>query len=170
MDFAENYSFVVEDAVQDFNWTNTQAIIHPFVVYYLSYDCNIQCRSYCIISGRLKDDINAIHSFIKAVVTDFKEHVYILNKCIYFSDGAGPQYKNYKKFIHFKMNAEWHFFLQLAKIKVHVMRFVRVRCLVAKVNLQKASNGNISTLFEIFNWCKDNISGITFFYISKTVI
>ena len=33
-DFAENYSFVIQDAVQGFHWNNTQATIHPFVAYY----------------------------------------------------------------------------------------------------------------------------------------
>jgi len=33
-DFAENYSFVVQDAAQSFHWNNLQATIHPFVCYY----------------------------------------------------------------------------------------------------------------------------------------
>ena len=67
---AENYSFVMQDTVQGFNWNNTQAAIYQFVVYYLSHVCHIQCRSYWIISDCLKNDINAIRSCIKAVVTD----------------------------------------------------------------------------------------------------
>ena len=94
MEFAENYSFVMQDTVQRFHWNNTQAALNPFEVYYFNRDCNIQCRSYCIISGRLKHDVNAIYSLIKSVITDLTELVPSLNRCIYFSDGAGPRYKN----------------------------------------------------------------------------
>ena len=34
VDFAENYSFVVQDAVQGFHWNNSQATLHPVVIYY----------------------------------------------------------------------------------------------------------------------------------------
>jgi hypothetical protein len=33
-DFAENYSFVVQDAAQGIHWENSQCTVHPFVVYY----------------------------------------------------------------------------------------------------------------------------------------
>ena len=34
VDFAENYSFVVQDEVQAFHWNNVQATLHPIVIYY----------------------------------------------------------------------------------------------------------------------------------------
>ena len=33
-DFAENYSMVVQDAVQGCRWTQQQCTIHPLVIYY----------------------------------------------------------------------------------------------------------------------------------------
>ena len=33
LDFAENYSFIVQDAVQGFHWNSSQATIHPVVIY-----------------------------------------------------------------------------------------------------------------------------------------
>ncbi|XP_065312659.1 uncharacterized protein LOC135922157 [Gordionus sp. m RMFG-2023] len=33
-DFAENYAFVVQDHAQGFHWTNNQATLHPFMIYY----------------------------------------------------------------------------------------------------------------------------------------
>jgi hypothetical protein len=32
-DFAENYSFVLQDEAQGFYWNTAQATIHPFVIY-----------------------------------------------------------------------------------------------------------------------------------------
>lgn len=34
LNFAENYSFVCQDAVQSFRWDTQQASLHPFVVYH----------------------------------------------------------------------------------------------------------------------------------------
>lgn len=41
MDFAENYAFLVQDAVQGYHWNNDQATIHPFVIYYKGNYFNI---------------------------------------------------------------------------------------------------------------------------------
>ena len=56
-DFAENYSFVIQDAVQGFHWNNTQATIHPFVAYY--YDAvrgEVCFLNFVIISDSLTHD------------------------------------------------------------------------------------------------------------------
>ena len=34
-DFAENFTFVMQDEVQLYHWNNAQATIHPFVWYWL---------------------------------------------------------------------------------------------------------------------------------------
>ena len=34
VDFAEIYSFVIQDEVQGFHWNNVQATLHPIVIYY----------------------------------------------------------------------------------------------------------------------------------------
>jgi hypothetical protein len=33
-DFAENYSFVVQDEIQSFHWNSEMATVHPLVAYY----------------------------------------------------------------------------------------------------------------------------------------
>eukprot|EP00731_Ephydatia_muelleri_P022793 Em0015g376a len=58
-DFAENYSFIVQDAAQGFHWNNDQATIHPFVVYFNGNDRKINpeqgtcCLNFVIISDSL---------------------------------------------------------------------------------------------------------------------
>ena len=34
VDFAENFSFVVQDEIQAFHWNKLQATLHPIVMYY----------------------------------------------------------------------------------------------------------------------------------------
>jgi hypothetical protein len=33
-DFAENYSFMLQDEAQGFHWNNTHATLHPSVIYF----------------------------------------------------------------------------------------------------------------------------------------
>ena len=53
-EFAENYSFVVQDAGQSFHWNNLHATIHPFVCYYQLQtdvtDTDLKHVSFVIIS------------------------------------------------------------------------------------------------------------------------
>ena len=68
-DFAENYSFVIQDAVQGFHWNNTQATIHPFVAYY--YDAvrgEVCFLNFVIISDSLTHDSVAVHCFVKKLL------------------------------------------------------------------------------------------------------
>jgi len=46
-DFAENYSFIIQDAVQGQHWDNSQATLHPFVVYYCDNDNDLKSISVC---------------------------------------------------------------------------------------------------------------------------
>ena len=115
-DFSENYSFVLQDAAQGFHWNNSQATIHPFVVYYKDSD-ELKHISYVVISDSLRHDTVAVHLFQKSLISFLKEKFGTLpHKIYYFSDGAASQYKNRKNFINlcfheadFGISAEWHF-------------------------------------------------------------
>ena len=69
LDFAENYSFIMQDAVQGYHWNNCQAKLHPIFVYYK--EKGILCsKSYCLISDCLNHDTNMVHKFISVVLND----------------------------------------------------------------------------------------------------
>ena len=101
LDFAENYSFVCQDAVQGFHWDNTQVMLHPVVVYYKA--CNssgesIVCsKSYCVVSDDRNHNAVEVHKFIQVVIGSLKLLLPNLKHIHYFSDGAS-QYKNHKLF------------------------------------------------------------------------
>ena len=126
LDFAENYSFVVQDAVQGFHWDNSQTTLHPFAVYYLRGG-ELQKHCICCVSDCMKHDTAAVYSF-QSIVLEYLKHLCpSIDTIKYFSDGAASQYKNYKNFANlchheedFGLKAEWHF-LQLAMAKVPVM-------------------------------------------------
>ena len=66
LDFAENYSFVIQDAAQGHHWDNSQATLHPFVLYYKTGDkvCHL---SICIISDCLKHETITVHKFLNSI-------------------------------------------------------------------------------------------------------
>ena len=116
LDFAENYSFLVQDAVQGYHWDNSQATLHPFYVYFKEAG-DLKCLNMCVISDCMRHDTNTVHAFSTKALHLIKHDLPLINKVTYFSDGAASQYKNFKNFInlcHHELDhgikAEWHFF------------------------------------------------------------
>ena len=57
LDFAENYSFIIQDAVQGFHWENSHATLHLFVVYYRYTNGNLESQSLCVVSNHWKHSV-----------------------------------------------------------------------------------------------------------------
>ncbi len=115
-DFAENYGFVMQNAVQGFHWTNTQATLHPWVVYYKDSG-ELKHVSVVIISDCLAHDAAAVKLYQKKLIQFLKLQNIPMQKITYMSDGAASQYKNCKNFINlchhqkdYGIEGEWHFF------------------------------------------------------------
>ena len=66
-DFAENYSFILQDEAQGFQWNNSQASIHPFVIYYTESSGELHQLSFVVISDCLHHDTVAIYVFKNAL-------------------------------------------------------------------------------------------------------
>ena len=119
--FAENYSFVLQDEVQGYHSTNSQATIHPFLVYHRfpvegNESTDLKEISFVVISDHLLHNTLVVHYFQSKLIKFLKE-IMSFKKVIYFSDGAASHYKNRKNFINlanheadFGMPADWHFF------------------------------------------------------------
>ena len=69
-DFSENYSFLVQDAVQGYHWNNSQVTLHPFVYYYKNQGTNeLEHGSYVIISESNIHDSVTVHLFLRHLLT-----------------------------------------------------------------------------------------------------
>ena len=86
------HSFVAQDVVQTFHWNNSQATLHPYVVYYKSKG-ELKHLNLCVISDCLKHDSLVAHAFINKGMPYIKEQLPFVTKLHYFSDGCGGQYK-----------------------------------------------------------------------------
>ena len=109
-----------------------------------------------------KHDSNAVHTFLKKVLNVLKIKYPMLQKLVYFSDGAGSQYKNYKAFstlFHhesgFGLSAEWYFFVTSHGKSPCSGIGGTVKCLVGNASL-------INTPLKMFEWCRKNINTIEF--------
>ena len=72
IDFAENYLVIIQDAVQGFQWEKSQAILHPFVVYYSNTNGNLDSQSLCVVSDHWKHNPSADCSFIVVARSSMK--------------------------------------------------------------------------------------------------
>lgn len=172
-DFAENYSFVLQDAVQGYHWNNSQATIHPFVVYYKSsHTLQLDHFSFVVISECLKHDTISVHLFqshlLQFISSHFDkkvEHIY------YFSDGAASQYKNRKNFVNlchhdvdFGITAEWHFFATSHGKGPCDGVAGTIKRLAARASLQCSYNDQIMTPRQLYDWASRNIPSCHFKY------
>ena len=66
-DFAENYSMIIQDAIQGWHWTKQQCTIRPIVLYY----CNDQ-KEFCVKSfAFFSDDLDHDTGFVLSIATAF---------------------------------------------------------------------------------------------------
>lgn len=97
VDFGENYSFFIQDAVQSHHWNNKQATICPFVLHYKDTEAmETKYKTYFIISDEMSHDASSVHTFKERVVKKIKEDHPEIKHIYYVSDGAGSQFKNFK--------------------------------------------------------------------------
>ena len=116
LDFAINHSSFVQDAMQDFHWNNSQATLHPVVIYY-NNSKEMKHPSICFISNHMNQDSVCIYAFRRIAVDYVKEVLPHINKVIHFTEGCAAQYKNCKNFSNlchhendFGFTATWNFF------------------------------------------------------------
>jgi hypothetical protein len=173
LDFAENYSFVVQDEVQSFHWNNTMATVHPFVVYYKEDDilCN---RNFVVISECNIHDTVAVHLFLGYLNDFLKTELPLTTKIIYFSDGCAAQYKNCKNFLNlchhqedFGIEAEWNFFTTSHGKGPCDGLGGTVKRLAARASLQRPFDQQILTPAAFFQFCEENIPNISFKFSSN---
>ena len=172
-DFAENYSFVLQDAAQGFHWNNSQATIHLFVAYYLESG-KLEHVSYVVISDCLHHDTVAVHLFQKGFIEFLKDKFASSPlKIFYFSDGAASQYKNRKNFINlcyhiedFSVPAEWHFSATSHGKGACDGVGGTIKRLAARASLQRPYDEQIMTPRQLFEWAIENIPSVSFHYWS----
>ena len=157
LDFAENFSFVVQDAAQAFHWNNAQATIHPFVVYHKSNNGDLCHRAFACISDHITHDTVAVYVFVEKLINDYvKLYLPQLQKIHYCSDRWCAQHKNYENFANlifhvqdFGITAEWNFFATSHRKNSCDGVGGTVKRLATRASLQRPLDNQILTTFWI---------------------
>lgn len=117
-DFSENYTFLIQDAIQKYHWVNEQCTIHPFALYWRDDD-KLKMQSIVVIAESTKHDVTAVHMFQLKLFEYLKSNPVFnkINHIEFFSDGAGGQYKNKKNLYNistykseYGFGVQWHCF------------------------------------------------------------
>ena len=177
-DFAENYSFVVQDEIQGMHWNNSQCSLHPIVIYFKNDENELKSHSICFISDDLNHDVDFVHvvvretvHFVKSFLVDELVHVH------YFSDGCAAQYKNCKNFLNlcnhkndFGVDGTWSFFATSHGKSPCDGIGGTLKRLTARASLQRPTSNQILTAMDFFNFCDQEITAVTSLFISRDEI
>jgi len=176
-DFAENYSPIIQDAIQSEYFNNKQITVHPFTIYWKFAD-KIYNAGFCIISDNLQHDTNSFFAFqsilIPQLLSEFKICGLNITHVHYFSDGCAAQYKNRKNFINlyshqqdFGTTAEWNFFSTAHGKGPCDAQGGTTKRLARTASLQGAQ---ITSAEELYSWCVKNILNVHYIHISDSKI
>lgn len=91
MDYGENYTFIIQDAVQRHPLNNKQATIGPFVLHFQDSVFATVYKPYFVISVEMCHDASTAHAFKSRVVARILEEHPTLTHLYYISDSAGSQ-------------------------------------------------------------------------------
>ena len=174
-DFAENFKFVIQDEIQSYHWNQQQCTMHPLVIYY-KVEEELCHQSLCFISDDLTHDVSMVYQIIKLSINFIKENVNPNIKTIhYFSDGCAGQYKNCKNFLNlchhftnFSVHCTWSFFATSHSKSPCDGLGGTVKCLTAAHRLQSPSHDQVINATQVYDFCRNSIERIKFYYISQS--
>ena len=79
MNFAENYSYVIQNEIQGFHWTNKYCTVHTCVCYFKVKNANgeleTQHKSYCFLSEEVVHNVPMVHAFQSRLMSLLKDKV-----------------------------------------------------------------------------------------------
>ncbi|CAH0551067.1 unnamed protein product [Brassicogethes aeneus] len=171
--FAENYSFVVQDAVQSFHWNNEQATLLTSVFYYRDGN-EIKHGIIVMISDDLKHDTATVYAFQKILYEHLLGKAINVSKIIYGTDGASQHFKNRFNFVNlFYYNEDFN---ADAEIHFHATSHGKGPCdglggnlkrLATRASLQLPASNAIVTPMRLYEWAKSSLKQTAIYYCSK---
>lgn len=159
-DFAENYAFLVQNAIGGFHWNNDSATLYTVAIYYKLNDI-IEHRGLVIVSDCMVHDAIAVHVYA-GIINEFVKTISDEPKKFYYcSDGAPSQYKNFKYitnlYYHLKdygVLAEHHYFETSHGKSTCDGLGGTVKRAAARASLQMQADQQITTPKELAEWCQ----------------
>lgn len=170
LDFAENFSFVIQDSVQANHWSNKQVTLHPYVIYWKENDKTMH-HNFVIISECNKHDSVAVNLYNEKMIQYLRgihgeDNV---KKLIFFSDGAASQYKNKSNFSNMTylqkktgISLHWNFFATSHGKGACDGIGGTVKRMAYRASLQRPVHSQITTPKHFFDWATNYFKNISF--------
>jgi hypothetical protein len=170
-DFSENYSFVIQDEIQAYHWSNKQCTLHPFSIYFK--DANgLQTVSLVVVAESLQHNIVSVHLFQTKLFALEKFHA--IAKIYFFSDGSAAQYKNKKNFFNLcqmkhqhGFDAEWHFFATHHGKSPCDALGGTIKRMATKASLHRVYEDHIQTAKDLFEFIQQTDTAIHTVFCSQ---
>lgn len=155
-DFAENFTFVIQQEVQAYHWTNEQCTLHPFAIYYKDGN-ELKMASLVIVAESLEHNVTSVYLFQTKLFEFLQNKFGNIEKIYFFSDGAASQYKNKKNFLNVcemeekhGFKAEWHFFATSHGKSPCDALGGTIKRMATRESLRRVIDGHIRTAKELF--------------------
>ena len=165
-DFSENFSIIIQDAIQGYHLTSSQVTLHPFHVHYLNEQNNLANESFCVISDCLRHNATAVHAFQEKIIHILQSEKPHLRSVHYFTDGAPAQYKNKYMFknicLHakdFGLKCTWHYFATCHGKGPCDGIGGTIKRLTARASLQRTAQDQILNAQDVYKFCIASIPG-----------
>ena len=137
----------------------------------------LRCGSYCAISDHLKHNQTTVHCFLTRLLSLIRNDLPHITRIKYFTDGAASQYKNFKALVNLavrfhdhKLTAEHNFFPTSHGKSPCDGRGGTIRREAANASLRATIDNQIITPEDLYYWAKNNIKGVTLFYVPSIEI
>lgn len=172
-DFAENYTFVVQDAAQAFHWNNDQATLLTSVCYF-RYGSEVKHGSIVMISDDLRHDTSSFYAYQKILHQHLLEKSIPVSKIIYITDGAPQHFKNKFNFVNLYYHK--HDFDADAEIHFHATAHGKGPCdgiggnlkrLAKRASLQLPARKSINSPKKLYDWAKSAMTKTAIYFRSK---
>ena len=175
LDFSENYSFHIQDAIQSQHWSKDQMTLHVYVIYYKK-EGKVKHKNFVVLSEYILHDANCVHLFNERLISHLRQEFGVRNvkKIFYFSHGAGSQYKNKFNFVNliehkndFCIDAEGHFFATSHGKGACDGVGGCVKRSAYRASLRRIYGDEITTPEKFYCWAKKNFQNINFSFCTK---
>jgi len=169
LDFSENYTLQIQNAVQSYYWHQKQATVHVAVAVYKQND-KICTKNYVSLSDYLKHDTAAVHLYMSKVIAHIKNDLpFIIHKMFYVSDGCSGQYKNkfslgnvlrHRK--EYGIDAEWHFQGTAHGKSICDAIGGITKSVAFRATHQKSAAQQMTNAKELFEFLSERMKNVTF--------
>jgi hypothetical protein len=180
LDFSENYAFPIQNSTQAYYYDKKQATLHTGILYYKDNenDSEIMIKCTCVISDELTHDATSVSAYQKKVIVPFITDKPHIKHIVYFSDGAGSQYKNCKNLrnlcyhqVDFGPTAEWNTFTTSHGKTAGDGIGATTKFSATRAALRATGDqGHIVTPYDLFTHGRDNIKNISYYWCPSTEV